>query len=383
MKKHPLFKKISTAFVVAIGTTSLSLQAAIFITPKKPSIDAAAYIVMDYNSGAIIAENNLYKERSPASLTKLMTAYVVFQFIKDGRVSLEDDVKISKKAWKTMGSKSFVEVGRTIPLKTLLQGMIIQSGNDASVALAEHIAVSEGTFAAYMNEYASEVGMKNTHFENASGLDYKNQHTTAFDMAKLATAIIRNFPQFYPWFSKKEFTYHGIKQPNRNKLLWLDKSVDGLKTGYTDKAKYNLVASAKRADMRLVSVVLGSTGTKARTAQTQRILDYGFRFFETKTIDDINTKIPIAGATKDEISVGLKESAIITLPRGQLKLSKQVIELNANLHAPISAGDSIGHLIIKFKDKDIAKLPLIALEDAPEAGFFSKIWNWIMSLFSF
>ena len=380
MKYQLLIKKISTLFIVAISITSLNLQAAIFITPKQPSINAASYVVLDYNSGAIIASNKPHEKRAPASLTKLMTAYVVFQLIQDGRASLEDDVKISEKAWKTMGSKSFVEVGKTIKLKILLKGMIIQSGNDAAVALAEHIAGTEGTFTAYMNKYAQGLGMDNTRFENASGLDYKDQHTTAFDMAKLASATIKDFPEFYPWYSEKEFTYHDIKQRNRNKLLWSDKTVDGLKTGFTKKAGYNLVASANRMDMRLISVVLGSTSVEARTAQTQKILDYGFRFFETKNIGAITKSVPISNSTKDEIKVGLQNSKAITLARGQYKLSQQAIELNAGLSAPIKKGDSIGHLVIKFEGKNLAKLPLVALEDAPEAGFFSQIWNWILSL---
>ena len=380
MKYQLLMKKISTLFIVAISIASLNLQAAIFITPKKPSISAASYVVLDYNSGAVIASNKPHEKRAPASLTKLMTAYVVFQLIKDGRASLDDDVKISKKAWETMGSKSFVEVGKTIRLEILLKGMIIQSGNDAAVALAEHIAGTEGTFTAYMNEYALELGMNNTRFENASGLDLNDQHTTAADMAKLAAATIRDFPEFYPWYSEKEFTHHDIKQPNRNKLLWSDNTVDGLKTGYTKKAGYNLVASANRMGMRLVSVVLGSSGTEARTSQTQKILDYGFRFFETKVIDSISKKIPISGSTKDEIKVGLENTKSVTLPRGQYKLSKQMIELNADLSGPLSKGDSVGHLVVKFEGKNLLKLPLVALEDAPESGFFSRIWSWLMSL---
>ncbi len=383
MKYQSLTKKLSTLFIVAISVTSLNLQAAIFITPKQPSINAASYVVLDYNSGAVIASNKPHEKRAPASLTKLMTAYVVFQLIQDGRASLEDDVKISEKAWKTMGSKSFVEVGKTIKLKVLLKGMIIQSGNDAAVAMAEHIAGTEGTFTAYMNQYAKELGMHNTRFENASGLDYQDQHTTASDMAKLAAATIRDFPEFYPWYSEKEFTHHDIKQPNRNKLLWSDNTVDGLKTGYTKKAQYNLVASANRMDMRLISVVLGSTSVEARTSQTQKILDYGFRFFETKNIGEITKSIPISGSTKDEIKVGLQDSKAITLARGQYKLSQQAIELNAGLSAPINKGDSIGNLVIKFEGENLDKLPLVALEDAPESGFFSQIWNWILSLFGF
>jgi len=264
-------------------------------------------------------------------------------------------------------------VGKNIKLETLLKGMIIQSGNDSAVALAEHIAGTEGTFATYMNEYARELGMKNSRFENASGLPNKDQYTTAEDMAILAAAIIRDFPQFYPWYSQKEFTYHGIKQRNRNKLLWSDHTVDGLKTGYTKKAGYNLVASANRVGMRLVSVVLGSTGTEARTEQTQKILDYGFRFFETQRLKDINKEVPIASATKDTLKVGTTSQASFTLARGQFKLSDQVIQLNSGLAAPIKKGESIGKLLIQFEGETIASVPLVALEDAEQAGFFSRM----------
>ncbi len=372
------YQSLTKKLIFTFGVLSLNVQAAIFITPKAPSINAAAYIVLDHDSGVVIASNKANVERSPASLTKLMTAYVVFQLINDGRANLKDDVRISKKAWKTGGSKSFVEVGKTIKLKTLLQGMIIQSGNDSAVALAEHIAGTEGTFATYMNEYAKELGMNNTNFENASGLPNAAQHTTAADMAKLASATIRDFPQFYSWYSQKEFTYHGIKQRNRNKLLWSDHTVDGLKTGHTERAGYNLVASAKRVDdMRLISVVLGSTGTQARTEQTQTILDYAFRFFETKKISKINNIIPIPGSTKEEIKVGFSSPQAITLPRGQYRLSQQVIQLNDNLSAPINKGDNIGHLVLKFEGNELVRLPIVALEDAPESGFFSRLLDSI------
>ncbi len=374
MKYQNFIKKTLGVLALSSVFGIFSVNAAIFITPKAPVIGADAYVVMDYQSGEVIASNNMHKKHAPASLTKLMTAYVVFQLVKDGRISLEDDVKISKKAWKTGGSKSFIEVGKTIKLKTLLKGMIIQSGNDAAVALAEHIAGTEGTFTAYMNEYAHELGMNNTRFENSSGLDFKDQHTTAYDIALLSAATIKQFPDLYPWYKEKTFTYHGIKQHNRNKLLWSDSTVDGLKTGFTDKAKYNLAASAKRMDdMRLISVVLGSTSAEARSAQTQKILDYGFRFFESKSIKDFSKQIPISSSTKDSIKVGLKEHKNVLLPRGQYKLSKQVIELYDNLSAPINKGDVIGNFVIRFEDNNLAKLPLIALEDAPEAGFFSRM----------
>jgi D-alanyl-D-alanine carboxypeptidase (penicillin-binding protein 5/6) len=381
MQYQSLIKKISKTILLASTAIALNTQAAIFITPKAPSINAAAYVVLDYNSGAIIASNNVDAKRAPASLTKLMTAYVVFQLIKDGRANLDDDVKISEKAWKTGGSKSFIEVGKTIKLETLLKGMIIQSGNDAAVALAEHIAGTEGTFTAYMNEYAQELGMLNTRFENASGLDYQDQQTSAADMAILAAATIRDFPEFYPWYKQKEFTYHDIKQRNRNKLLWSDNTVDGLKTGFTKKAGYNLVASANRMDMRLVSVVLGSGSTASRTEQTQKILDYGFRFFETIKISDVSKEVPISKSTNDTINVGLSGETYLTLARGQFKLSQQAIALNGELSAPIKQGDAVGHLIITFQGETLTKLPLIALEDAQEAGFFSRMIDNIKSIF--
>ena len=381
MKYQSLIKKISTTILLTSSVIALNAQSAIFITPKAPSINAAAYVVLDYNSGSIIASNNVDAKRAPASLTKLMTAYVVFQLIKDGRANLDDDVKISEKAWKTGGSKSFIEVGKTIKLETLLKGMIIQSGNDAAVALAEHIAGTEGTFTAYMNEYAQELGMLNTRFENASGLDYQDQHTSAADMAILAAATIRDFPEFYPWYKQKEFTYHDIKQRNRNKLLWSDNTVDGLKTGFTKKAGYNLVASANRMDMRLVSVVLGSGSTASRTEQTQKILDYGFRFFETIKISDVSKEVPISKSTNDTINVGLSGETYLTLARGQFKLSQQAIALNGELSAPIKQGDSVGHLMITFQGEALTKLPLIALEDAQEAGFFSRMIDNIKSIF--
>ena len=381
MQYQSLIKKISKTILLASTAIALNTQAAIFITPKAPSINAAAYVVLDYNSGAIIASNNVDAKRAPASLTKLMTAYVVFQLIKDGRANLDDDVKISEKAWKTGGSKSFIEVGKTIKLETLLKGMIIQSGNDAAVALAEHIAGTEGTFTAYMNEYAQELGMLNTRFENASGLDYQDQQTSAADMAILAAATIRDFPEFYPWYKQKEFTYHDIKQRNRNKLLWSDNTVDGLKTGFTKKAGYNLVASANRMDMRLVSVVLGSGSTASRTEQTQKILDYGFRFFETIKISDVSKEVPISKSTNDTINVGLSGETYLTLARGQFKLSQQAIALNGELSAPIKQGDAVGHLIITFQGETLTKLPIIALEDAQEAGFFSRMIDNIKSIF--
>lgn len=374
-------KKLSKLLLIAGVIISLNVKSGIFITPKAPAINAAAYVVLDHHSAVVIAQNNPDAKRAPASLTKLMSAYVVFQLLTDGRISLEDKVLISKKAWQTGGSKSFVEVGKKIKLESLLKGMIIQSGNDAAVALAEHIAGTEGTFAIYMNEYAIKLGMHNSRFENASGLPHKNQYTTAADIALLASATIRDFPQFYPWYAQKEFTYHGITQRNRNKLLWTDNTVDGLKTGFTKKAGYSLVVSANRVGMRLISVVLGASSSKARTQQTQTILDYGFRFFETTKINNFSKQIPISKATKDTIKVGLSDTTYLTLARGKFKLSEQIIALNKQLSAPIKKGDEIGNLLINFESQTLKKIPLIALEDAQKSGLFSRMIDSVKSLF--
>ena len=352
-----------------------------FYIPDAPAIGAVAFIVMDHNSGAILAAKNEDERRAPASLTKLMTSYVVFQRIKEEFISLEDDVKISEKAWKTGGSRSFIEVGKMIKLKDLLRGMIIQSGNDASVALAEHVAGSEGTFVLFMNDYAEQLGMKNSRFENSSGLPHKDQYTTAKDIAILSSAMIRDFPDLYKWYSEKEFTYNNITQPNRNKLLWSDSTVDGLKTGYTQKAGYCLVTSAKRVGMRLISVVLGSESPTVRFTETEKLLDYGFRFFETQSVDDISQKVPVYKSEKSSIKVGVEDSTYLTLPRNQFKYITQTITLDQDLIAPINQGKRVGNLLVSFSNENIATLPLIALEDAPEAGFFARIVDTIKLLF--
>ena len=336
---------------------------------------------MDHNSGKVLAAENENERRSPASLTKIMTSYVVFKRLKEDFISLDDEVKISEKAWKTGGSRSFIEVGKMINLEDLLKGMIIQSGNDASVALAEHVAGSEGTFVLFMNDYAQEIGMTNTRFENSSGLPHKDQYTTAKDMALLSSAIIKDFPVFYEWYGQKEFTYNNIKQINRNKLLFTDSTVDGLKTGWTQKAGYCLATSANRVGMRLVSVVLGSASPAIRTAETEKLLDYGFRFFETQSVNDISHQVQVFKSKKGNIKVGVADSSFLTLPRNQFKYTTQTIELSGDLIAPISQGDQVGTLAISFNDEDIATLPLIALENAEEAGFVSKMIDTVKLMF--
>jgi len=380
MKSKTLIRFLKSLILLFLISSSNADEPRFYI-PDAPAISAVAYIVMDHNSGAILAAKNEDERRAPASLTKLMTSYVVFQRIKEEFISLEDDVKISEKAWKTGGSRSFIEVGKMIKLKDLLRGMIVQSGNDASVALAEHVAGSEGTFVLFMNDYAEQLGMKNSRFENSSGLPHKDQYTTAKDIAILSSAMIRDFPDLYKWYSEKEFTYNNITQPNRNKLLWSDSTVDGLKTGYTQKAGYCLVTSAKRVGMRLISVVLGSESPTVRFTETEKLLDYGFRFFETQSVDDISQKVPVYKSEKSSIKVGVEDSTYLTLPRNQFKYITQTITLDQDLIAPINQGKRVGNLLVSFSNENIATLPLIALEDAPEAGFFAKIIDTIKLLF--
>ena len=379
MKSKTLIRFLKS-FILLLLISSSNADEPRFYTPDAPAISAVSYIVMDHNSGAILAAKNEDEKRAPASLTKLMTSYVVFQRIKEEFISLDDDVKISEKAWKTGGSRSFIEVGKMIKLEDLLRGMIVQSGNDASVALAEHVAGSEGTFVLFMNDYAEQLGMKNSRFENSSGLPHKDQYITAKDIAILSSAMIRDFPDFYKWYSEKEFTYNNITQPNRNRLLWSDSTVDGLKTGYTQKAGYCLVTSANRVGMRLITAVLGSKGPSVRFTETEKLLDYGFRFFETQSVDDISHQVPVYKSEKSSIKVGVEDSTHLTLPRNQFKYTTQTINLDQDLIAPINQGERIGNLMISFSNENIATLPLVALEDAPESGFFARIVDTIKLL---
>ena len=380
MKSNPLNNLLRLTFLMLL-VSSVTAEEPRFYIPEAPSIAAKSFILMDHNSGKVLASSNANEASSPASLTKLMTSYVIFKRLKEGFISLDEEVKISEKAWRTGGSRSFIEVGKMIKLEDLLQGMIIQSGNDASVALAEHVAGSEGTFVLFMNDYAQQIGMNNSNFENASGLPHDNQYTTAKDMALLSSAMIREFPDYYKWYSQKEFTYNNITQTNRNKLLFTDSTVDGLKTGWTEKAGYCLVTSANRVGMRLITVVLGSDSPTVRIAETEKLLDYGFRFFETQSVNDISHQVSVYKSKKASIKVGVSDESYLTLPRNQFKYITQTINLEGDLIAPISSGDVVGVLEISFSNENIATLPLIALEDAAEAGFFSKIVDTIKLLF--
>jgi len=352
--------------------------------PSPPKLAAKSFLLIDFNSGRILAEKKINKKIEPASITKIMTAYVVYKEIEAGRLSLDEEVVISKKAWKMKGSKMFVEVGKKITVSKLLKGLIIQSGNDATVALAEHIAGSESTFADYMNQHAQELGMTNTNFVNATGWPNKNHVTTAADLAKLAIAVIREFPEHYEWYKEKEFTYNGIKQYNRNKLLWRDKSVDGFKTGHTESAGYCLVASAKREDMRLISIVLGTKSEKYRENVSQSLLSYGFRFYESHKLyaasESLKTARVWMGATEN-VSLGLTDDMFVTIPRGQYKKLDAIVNVNEAIEAPLNKGQQLGTVSIKLEGKEIISQPLIALQSIEQGSFWQRGKDHIIKLF--
>ncbi|MDX1352832.1 MAG: D-alanyl-D-alanine carboxypeptidase family protein [Thiomicrorhabdus sp.] len=350
------------------------------VIPSAPNIAAKAFLVIDFNSGHVLAEKNANDRVEPASLTKIMTGYVVINELTNGNMSLDDMVTISKKAWQMPGSKMFIEVGKQISVKDLMKGMVIQSGNDASVALAEHIAGSEEVFAQLMNKYAQSLGMTGTHFVNATGLPDPEHYTTAHDLAILTKALISKFPEEYKWYSEKKFTFNGITQYNRNKLLWQDPTVDGLKTGHTESAGYCLVSSAKREESRLITIVLGTSSAKMRIQESQKLLNYGFRFFETHklyTADQRLNDVKVWEGTRDLIGVGLADDLYITIPRGQYKNIKIESSVNPEIKAPLEEGHELGTLHITLGEKTIAEEPLVALDAVEEGSFFKKLLDQV------
>ncbi len=378
-------KKILT-FVLFILTpiyTSSVFAEAIPI-PEPPDLKVNAYFLQEYHTKKIIAEKNADSPVEPASITKLMTAYVVFSELKNQHIKIDDEVTVSKKAWKTHGSRMFIEVGSTVTIKELIQGMIIQSGNDASVALAEHIAGSEQSFAQLMNTYAKKLGLKNSHFANSTGLPHDNHYTSARDIAIITNALISGFPQYYPWYSKKSFTYNNIKQFNRNKLLWRDPSVDGLKTGWTKSAGYCLVASAQRQDMRLVSVVLGSGTKYSRIKESQTLLNYGFRFYETHKLyrkHQVLAKVRVWQGAKSKLELGSKDDIYVTIPSRQYGKLKAYMEVDTGILAAVNQGDVYGEIKVEFNDKLIATMPLIALESVAEGNLWQRLLDQIRMKF--
>lgn len=344
--------------------------------PAPPKIDASAYLIMDFDSGQLLASENIDQRIPPASLTKMMTIYVAASELAENKIHLDDKVVVSEKAWRMLGSRMFIEVNKEVTVGDLLKGIIIQSGNDASVALAEYISGDEDVFAELMNQHASRLGLTNSHFTDSSGLPNEQHYTTAYDMAILAAALIRDFPDIYALHSEREFTYNGITQQNRNSLLWLDKTVDGIKTGHTEEAGYCLVTSAKRDDMRLISVVMGSKGEKARTETSLALLNYGFRFYETRKLfsaNEILTTAKIWKGDTDSVGLGLTGDLYITIPRGQFENINTVFDLPERMIAPIAQGDEKGKVKLILSDKEIVSRPLFAMQSIAQGGLFSRL----------
>lgn len=329
-------------------------------------------------------EKNADMPLEPASLTKLMTAYVVFSELRDGRFKLDDKVRISEKAWRMAGSRMYLELDSEVTVQELLKGMIIQSGNDASVALAEFVAGSEDSFAAMMNQYAKRLGLQQTHYMNSTGMPAENHITTARDITRMAWALIKHFPEYYTLYSEKEYTYNGITQHNRNALLWRDPSVDGVKTGYTEAAGYCLVSSAKRNQMRLISVVMGTENKKARASESQKMLNYGFRFYETL---ELYTPGAILGnervwqGAEESVHLGVKEPLYITIPRDRAKHLEASTQVQARLIAPIIAGQTYGEIRVRLDDEEIARAPLVALKTIQEGNFFQQALDYVLLQF--
>lgn len=372
-----------------LSTLSLSFGAfaAPTIIPDPPALGAKGYILLDYHTGTVLVEKNADKKLNPASLTKLMTAYVAGQEVKSGNISLDDQVRISRNAWAKNfpdSSKMFIEVGTDVELMDLYRGLIVQSGNDASVAIAEHVAGSEDAFVSLMNSWSQKLGLENTAYTNPHGLDSQGLYSTPHDIARLSQAIIRDLPDIYPLYSETAFTYNGITQYNRNGLL-RDRSlnVDGMKTGYTSGAGYSLATSATNGDMRLVSVVMGSSSTKSRESESKQLLSYGFRFFDTVSptkVTDTLAEAKVWMGTADAVPVGIEEPVLITLPKGDAKKLKAEIEYAGELEAPIEKGQPVGQVIYSIDDKQVATATLIAQQEVDEGGLFKKLMDWLKRL---
>jgi len=362
---------------------SLSAHAALPVPPA-PQIDARAWLLIDANSGQALAQNAPDSRIEPASLTKLMTAYLSFAAIKEGRLSLEQTLTTSEKAWKTEGSRMFLDPRTPAKVDDLLKGMIVQSGNDACITLAEAIAGGEDSFAAMMNQQAKHLGMTGSHFVNATGLPHPDHYTTARDLARLASALIRDFPEFYKYYSIKEYSYGGITQPNRNRLLWTDPNVDGVKTGHTESAGYCLIASAKRDNRRLLSVVLGTNSDGARAAESQKLLNYGFQFFETVKLYNANqpvTTLRLYKGTSSELKAGFARDFYVTVPRGTAKQLRAQILTKQPMLAPVSKHQAVGTLRLSLDGKPVGDYTLSALEGVGVSGLIRRAWDSLMLMF--
>ena len=383
-----LFAKYSLSLVGLLAASN-AVTAAPTIVPSPPSLGAKGYVLMDFNSGEVLVENNAHTKLNPASLTKLMTSYVAGQEMKRGNISADDKVRISENAWAKNfpdSSKMFIEVNTNVDMMDLYRGLIIQSGNDASVAIAEHVAGSEGAFVDLMNSWASSLQLNNTHFANAHGLDAEELYSTPYDIALLGRAIIRDLPDVYGLYSERSFSYNGITQHNRNGLL-RDRSlnVDGMKTGYTSGAGYSLASSATQGEMRLIAVVMGSSSIKGRESDSKQLLSYGFRFFDTLNphqSGDLISEEKLWFGTQDTLKLGVDQDAYITLPKADGKKLSASVELTSDLKAPIEKGQTLGVVHYTVDGEDIKTQPLVALESVQEGSFFKRILDHIKLFFA-
>jgi serine-type D-Ala-D-Ala carboxypeptidase (penicillin-binding protein 5/6) len=378
------FRQSLLALLLALPFTSSVALAQDVPIPSPPIIGAKSYFVVAGKTGRELASLEPDEKLAPASLTKLMSAYAIFKALDEGQVALDDQVTISEKAWRTPGSRMFIEVGTRVKVSDLLLGLIVQSGNDASVALAEHVAGTEAVFAEVMNRYAAALGMNSSHFMNATGLPDEDHYSSARDMAILARAIVSEFPQYYRWYSVKEFTYNEITQKNRNALLWRDSSVDGMKTGHTDDAGYCLVSSAQRDDMRVISVVLGAADPKARIDGSQALLNYAFRFFETRLLykaGESVTEARIWKAANEFTPLGLPEDLYITIPRGTFDEVESVLNMPAILVAPVAEGQPLAELQVTLNGSSILNEPLRALHENPNGSIWQRARDGVMLWF--
>ncbi len=368
------------ALLVNICSVAKDVPARPVIIPTPPKVQASAHILADYDSQHILSADNLQATVAPASLTKMMTMYVIDNELRNAKLNLEDEVLISEKAWKIEGSRMFVKVDTKVKVDKLIKGIIIQSGNDASIAMAEHIAGSEENFVELMNYYAKILGMHNTNFVNSTGLPHPEHYSTVEDLYILTRALIRDFPETYTLYSQKFYNYNGINQPNRNKLLWRDSAVDGVKTGYASSAGYCISASAKKNGMRLIAVVVGTESDDARSNQTYKLLSYGFRFFETHKLFNSDKALATnrvwMGSTPS-VDLGVTDDIIVTIPQGQYNELNANIEMNTKLIAPIGENEQLGTLFIKLGDTTIAQYPVVALNEVEPGNIFSRIYDYI------
>ncbi len=375
---------LTFAFSLSLSLAPVTTFGAVEVPPP-PTLAVKAYLLRDFNSNNIIAQQSGNSRVEPASLTKLMTAYVVFEALKNGHLQLTQTLPVSTKAWKVEGSKMFIEPNKPVTVDELLHGTITQSGNDSSIALAEGVAGSEEAFADMMNKEAARLGMRNTHFANATGLPNPQHYTTAYDLSLLASALVRDFPdQYKRLYSAREYTYNKITQPNRNRLLWLDPYVDGMKTGHTDAAGYCLISSAKRGESRLISVVLGAATDSSRATESQKLLNYGFQFYESHLVykrGQTISKLKIWKGHNDTLAATVANDLYITLPKGEYARVKASLTSKQPLIAPINAGQEIGTLQFTLDGKVISERKLVAAENVEVAGIFGRLWDSIKLLF--